>query len=136
MYLYVALHLEGRVHSENPCFKAVPYQGTQNVFSLIWINLLPIRSVTHSFFTVFCKFFRSRKQIHLLSLRLIEILHYLYVALLHEGRLHSEKIKKRFLFFTHLDKFLTLKKTNSFAFSSLNRNFALPLHPYYNKVYD
>ena len=28
-----------------------------------------------------------------------------------------------------LDKFLTLKKANIFAFSSLNRNFALSLHP-------
>ncbi len=34
-----------------------------------------------------------------------------------------------FLFYsTRLNKFLSLKNTNSFAFSSLNRNFALPLN--------
>ncbi len=38
----------------------------------------------------------------------------------HYPRLHYLSIR--------LDKFLTLKNTNTFAFSSLNRNFALPLN--------
>jgi len=39
-------------------------------------------------------------------------------------------LQKKYLFcyFSRLDKFFTLKKTNSFAFSSLNQNFALSLH--------
>ena len=40
-----------------------------------------------------------------------------------------EKKQKYFAFSTHLDKFLTLKKTNTFAFFLLNRNFALTLPP-------
>ena len=38
----------------------------------------------------------------------------------HCPRLHYLSIR--------LDKFLTLKNTNTFAFSSLNRNFALPFN--------
>ena len=43
--------------------------------------------------------------------------------------MHSGMKKKTSYFFCHstlLDKFLTLKNANTFAFSSFNRNFALP----------
>ena len=54
--------------------------------------------------------------------------HYLFIR---KGCTRKNKNKKNiylFCYFSRLDKFFTLKKTNSFAFSSLNQNFALSLH--------
>ena len=41
----------------------------------------------------------------------------------------KDKNQNIFCFSTHLDKFLMLKKTNKFAFFSLNRNFVVILQP-------
>jgi glycosyltransferase involved in cell wall biosynthesis len=52
-----------------------------------------------------------------------------------EDRQHLGRTKKKVFFFgfsLDLDKFLTLKNANLFVFSSLNRNFALSLHPQTN----
>ena len=46
-----------------------------------------------------------------------------------EDRLHLEINQIKFGYLLDLDNFLTLKNANLFEFFSLNRNFALSLHP-------